>query len=104
MSGILSAPLTWPCSVCQCVWNHRYIFFLFFFYSEEYLSWVHLFVARMQAGIQTAIKTRASGRCSEMDLHPNSSRGLALTLLRMGSESISWKPSLLNRKSDQFGA
>lgn len=56
----------------------------------------------MQQGIQIAIKTRALERCREMDLHPNSSRVLALTLLRIGSESNSGKPSLLNCKSRYF--
>lgn len=53
-------------------------------------------------GIQIAIKTRASERCREMDLHPNSSRVLALTLLRIGSESNSRKSSLLNCKPQYF--
>lgn len=65
-------------------------------YSAEDHSSVHLFMPQMQQGIQIAIKTRALERCREMDLHPNSLRVLALTLLRIGSESISWKPSLLN--------
>lgn len=71
-------------------------------YSSEVQDSAHLFMPHMQHGIQIAIKTRALERCREMDLHPNSSRVLALTLLRIGSESNSRKPSLLNCKSQYF--
>ena len=62
----------------------------------------HIFIPGMHGGIQIAIKTWALERCTEMDLHPNSSRVLALTLLRTGSESNSRKPSLLNWKPQYF--
>ena len=71
-------------------------------YSAEDQDSTHLFKPHMQQGIQIAIKTRALQGCREMDLHPNSSRVLALTLLRTGSESNSRKPSLLNRKPQYF--
>lgn len=71
-------------------------------YSAEDQVSAHLFMPLMQQGIQIAIKTRALERCREMDLHPNSLRVLALTLLRIGSESNSRKPSLLNRKPQYF--
>lgn len=71
-------------------------------YSAEDQDYAHLFMPRMQQGIQIAIKTRALERCREMDLHPNSSRVLALNLLRTGSESNSRKPSLLSCKPHYF--
>lgn len=92
-------PLTRTCGGCQCVWKRWHSQII---YSAEGHGSVHLFAPQMLRGIQIAIKTRALERCREMDLHPNSSRGLALTLLRIGSESISWKPSLLNCKSEQL--
>lgn len=67
-----------------------------YIYFVEDQDSAHLFMPRMQEGIQIVIKTIALERCREMDLHPNSSRVLALTLLRTGSESNSRKPSLLN--------
>lgn len=84
--------------VCQCVLK-QYQQDLF---SAEDQDSAHLFRPRMQQGIQIAIKTRALERCREMDLHPNSSRVLALTLLRIGSVSNSRKSSLLNCKPQYF--
>lgn len=71
-------------------------------FSAEDQDSAHLFRPRMQQGIQIAIKTRALERCREMDLHPNSSRVLALTLLRIGSVSNSRKSFLLNCKPQYF--
>ena len=71
-------------------------------YSAEDQDSAHLFMPRMWRGIHIAIKTRALERCREMDLHPNSLRVLALTLLRIGSESNSRKSSLLNCKPQYF--
>lgn len=61
-----------------------------------------LFMPHMQQGLLIAIKTRALERCREMDLHPNSSRVLALTLLRTGSESNCRKYPTSNCKPHDF--
>lgn len=44
-------------------------------YSAEAEDSVHLFMPRIQQGIQIAIKMRALERCGGMDLHPKQLEG-----------------------------